>query len=208
MRHNFKNLAGKKFGRLTVVERIIGTKRTTWHCICDCGKEVNVLSTNLLRYHSTSCGCLLREVAKKRSTTHGLSNSERLYGIWTGIRKRCFCETSIDYKNYGGRGISMCAEWEKNYLNFRDWAMQNGYAENLTIDRIDVNGNYCPENCRWATKKEQVYNKRNTVRISGKSLAKLCDEMKPNDKKFYHKVYMRIKRGWSVEKALILENFK
>lgn len=202
MQHNFKNLVGKKFGRLTVIERVLCAKRTTWRCICDCGKEVNVLSTNLISHHSTSCGCLTKEINRKRKTTHGFSKKERLYNIWTGIRKRCFCETSIDYKNYGGRGISMCDEWKNDYLNFRNWSLLNGYTENLTIDRIDVNCNYCPDNCRWIAKSDQSRNRRNTLFFFGKSLTQLCNKISCNDRKFYQKVYMRLKRGWDIEKAL------
>ena len=213
MTYNFKDLTGKTFGRLTVIKRVenlvqpSGQQKTQWLCRCECGNTTKVTSSNLLRGHSTSCGCFAKESARKRSQTHCLSGKERLYGIWTGIRKRCFTKTCVDFKNYGGRGITLCDEW-LNYMNFRTWAFNNGYSDELTIERKDVNKNYCPENCLWIEKREQSRNRRNVRRINGKLLTDICNELSPNDNKLYQKIYMRLKRGMPIEKALNPKNYK
>lgn len=213
MSYNFRDLTGKVFGRLTVIKRIedriqpSGQKKTQWLCKCECGNYSKVTSSNLLKKHSVSCGCFAKESTKKRATVHGFSKKERLYNIWTGIRKRCFTKTCPDYKNYGGRGITLCEKW-LDYINFRNWALNNGYSEQLTIERKNLNDNYCPENCLWIEKKEQSKNRRNVIKINGKTLPDICKELSPNNKKLYQKIYMRLKRGMPVEKALYPKNYK
>ena len=166
----FIDLSGEKFGKITVLERIKkeNSKRTFFKCLCDCGKEKIFQSSDLLRGKIKSCGCWKAEHMKKlgkEHITHGMTDS-RLYHIWRGLRTRCNFYKSKDYINYGGRGITVCEEWEKDFMSFYNWAMSNGYRDDLTIDRIDVNGNYCPENCRWADIATQSRNKRNTVNIT------------------------------------------
>ena len=165
------NLVGERFGRLTVVESVgVKNHKAYWLCACDCGLSVIATGNNLRSGNTKSCGCYRRETAAKRgkmNTAHGESHSNktRLYGIWSGMRQRCNNPNKDCYSLYGGKGVRVCAEWE-DYANFKKWAMANGYADNLSIDRIDSNGNYCPENCRWITRSENTAraNKNHTTR--------------------------------------------
>lgn len=154
-----KDLTGQKFGRLTVVEMAPKTTRKTfWKCICECGNEKVVRSDCLQRKQVKSCGCYNVDARK----THGLSDT-RLYGIWTHMIHRCYDEKDISYPNYGGRGIAVCDEWRNDFESFYRWATKNGYDDKLSIDRLNVNGNYEPTNCKWSTKREQDKNKRTTA---------------------------------------------
>ena len=154
------DLTGRKFGRLTVLKREKPiNKRTLWLCVCDCGKEVIVESYNLRKGHTQSCGCFQAEATSKANKTHGLRNT-RVYRIWNCMKNRCYQKSYHAYNHYGGRGITICDEWLHDFQAFHDWAMANGYEDSLSIDRIDNNKGYQPDNCRWVTMAEQNKNKR------------------------------------------------
>ena len=156
------DLKGQRFGRLTVIESCgkASDRHILWLCKCDCGNE-RVISGNSLRSSLTkSCGCFNSDIVTKRNIKHNGCGT-RLYAIWKNMNTRCKNTNNPRFKDYGGRGIKICSEW-KEFINFRIWAMSNEYSKNLTIDRVNVNGNYEPLNCRWATYKEQNNNKRNS----------------------------------------------
>ena len=168
---DFKDLTGKKFNKLLVLKRTGTDKRRNaiWLCQCDCGNLKEISSPILKSKTTISCGCLRKENAHKLGkskysdrTKHG-KRYTRLYSIWCGMKQRCYYKKSENYKNYGGRNIKVCNEWKTNFEIFYNWAINNGYEENLTLDRIDVNGNYEPFNCRWVTWKVQANNKRQNV---------------------------------------------
>lgn len=155
------DLTGQRFGRLTVVRKSgkDNFRNSTWECICDCGNSSIVSSVNLRNGNTKSCGCYGRERKRNANKTHGMTGS-RLHRIWKAMRTRCYNRNFFGFKYYGGRGISICDEWKNDFQAFYDWAMKNGYSDNLTIDRINTNGNYEPSNCRWVTMAEQNKNKR------------------------------------------------
>ena len=173
-----KSYIGQKIGRLYIVGRAddivypSGQRAIVYNCLCDCGNKAMVRKSQIINGNTKSCGCIQKEIIGSLNRTHGLSNKcGRLYPLWKSIKYRCYCKTSRDYKNYGGRGIVMSDEWKDDFHSFYKWAIDNGYKEDktdkginiLTIDRIDVNGNYCPENCRFVTNEVQAKNKRNSI---------------------------------------------
>ena len=173
---------GEKYNRLTIISAIrkedCNRLRNYYHCKCDCGNFADVRCESVLNGSSKSCGCYGRDVARevciKRNTTHGLSKT-RLHTIWADMKARCYNPKSNRYYIYGARGIRICDEWlsydhenkiNTGFLNFYSWANENGYRDDLSIDRIDVNGDYEPSNCKWSTRNEQSWNKTNNVFIT------------------------------------------
>lgn len=167
------NIIGMKFGRLAVLKEIEKNKNLrTFECICECGNKKIVFKKYLKNGETKSCGCLKKEYLKNKTIglKHGMSRT-KFYKMYDSIKKRCLNKNNKDYKNYGGRGIKICEEWlnkENGFINFYNWAIENGYKEGLSIDRINNNGNYEPKNCRWITNKEQQRNTRNNVFLNYK----------------------------------------
>lgn len=197
---NVDNLTGQKFGMLTVIGlHPTETRKTYWICQCDCGNMKIVRSDSLKCGAIKSCGCLkkkqdeknlIRGPQRQRRMAAGYKvGGTRLYEIWQGMKGRCYDEHDARYDRYGGRGITVCALWKDNFIAFRDWALSNGYQENLTIDRIDNDGDYCPENCRWSTVKEQCNNRSTNINIKignvTKTLMQWCEIFELDYKKTY-----------------------
>ena len=174
-------------------------------CKCECGNISHPTMSALLSGHSKSCGCLQREINTKRCTKHGM-NKSRIYKIYHGMLNRCYLNTMPDYESYGGRGITVCDEWrgEKGFERFNEWAQANGYTDYLTLDRIDVNGNYEPSNCRWASTREQNLNKRNTRYLTYKGETKTLVEWGEQSVCGVQAFRGRIQEGWSVGRALVV----
>lgn len=166
VQHRFDDLTGQVFGRLTVLEYDhTENGRTFWKCQCSCGNVKVIRRAALTQGTTVSCGCYCKERVKESTTTHGYSNT-RLYTIWQGIKNRCTKPTDHNWKYYGGRGITICDEWKDDFVPFYEWAISAGYTDRTTIDRIDNNKGYSPDNCRWTTPVVQGSNKRNNHRVT------------------------------------------
>lgn len=176
------DLTGQKFGRLTVIglDESKNTRKTYWICQCECGGIKSARSDSLLSGANKSCGCMKKEQDKINlgRTTHGQEGT-RLYRVWQNMKDRCSNTNNSRYYRYGGRGIKVCDEWDNSFVPFYEWAINNGYAEELTLDRIDNDGNYEPSNCRWTTIQEQCNNRSSNIKITignaTKTLLQWCE---------------------------------
>jgi hypothetical protein len=182
MKKPVNDLTGQRFGRLVAVgidDR--GDRRTYYVCQCDCGNIKSVRSDSLLCGAIRSCGCIKKEqdrVNLEANHSHKMSGT-RIYEIWQCMKKRCYNPHDARFDRYGGRGITVCDEWKESFQAFYDWAMQNGYSEELTIDRIDNDKGYSPDNCRWASQREQARNRATNIKItignSTRTLTEWCE---------------------------------
>lgn len=209
MKYKNEKWIGQKFGMMTIegFERSTRGKTTCWKwiCRCECGNVRSVSPYKLLTGHTVSCGCRKAEriatYNKNAKRTHG-GRYDRLYQIWHGMKQRCYWSGCRDYKNYGARGIEICDEWLSDYSSFRSWAYMNGYDDDLSIDRIDVNGNYCPDNCRWATVLQQQNNRRtcNYYEYNGEimTVAEISRITGVKSGTIYHRIN---NLGWDPQKA-------
>ena len=192
-----KDITGKRFGQLVAVKFSRKNKygQSLWLCHCDCGKDVEVLLSNLTTGKTKTCKKFIK-------IEHGLSKS-RLHRIWSAMKDRCSNPKNMGYKNYTARGISVCDEWKNSFIAFKEWALANGYKDNLTIDRIDNNGNYEPSNCRWATRNQQARNTSRTLKISFNGKTQCAVDWAKEVGISAETIRDRIQRmKWSVEKTL------
>lgn len=194
------DLTGKKFNRLTVIRRAESAKAgiVSWECVCDCGNKTIVRGSNLKNGSVKSCGCLMHIGHNK---IHGMSDTT-LYRKWLSMLRRCNDPKYQAYKDYGARGIKVCDEWH-DFITFKKWVDATRSSEDLTLERIDVNGNYCPENCSWITLSEQASNRRSCVMIeyNGEThnLNDWCEKLGLRYKLIHNRMH---KLGWSFEKAI------
>lgn len=193
-----KDLTGRRFGKLVVIEML---KKGKAKCVCDCGNTKIIATSSLKAGLTKSCGCVRKEISKEKMQTHKLTNS-RLYSIYKGMKERCNYKKHKEYSEYGKRGITVCKEWGNDFMNFYNWAMANGYKDNLTIDRINNNKGYSPENCRWATYKEQCNNTRKnnfiTYNNQTHSLTEWAEILGIKRSTLSSRIH---RSNWSIEKA-------
>lgn len=207
----FIDMTGQTVGRLKVIRRVDDYVRSNyraaqWECVCSCPNQTRVIvrGTQLRNGHTNSCGCYQAEVVSLVNTSHGdttESGDKRLYGIWAHMLDRCENPNTASFQDYGGRGIKVYSEWH-DYAVFKAWALNNGYASTLSIDRIEVSGNYEPENCRWANFEQQANNTRRNRMLTLNGVTHTMAEWSRILGIPYNRINTRIHRGWSVERAL------
>ena len=202
MNQLFHDLQGLRFGKWQVVSQIAERGKfgeVLWNCVCDCGNLGKVRTANLMRNISKSCGC------RQHENTHNMTGT-KTFKSWESMKQRCLNKNSPDYHRYGGRGVSVCDRWVNSFDNFlSDMGLR---PDGKTLDRLDVNGNYTPENCRWATQEEQNQNKRKTLKITAFGETKTVHEWAAQYNLAARVIIERIKVGWDAEKALLTPNRK
>lgn len=193
---------GRRYHHLTAIGPVEGNKKL-FVFRCDCGVEKEIDGYHVVNGLTITCGSCEYHLKfmSDRNKTHGLSNT-KFYEQYRGMLKRCYDPNAINYRDYGGRGIRVCEEWRTDAKAFYDWAIAHGWSEGLSLDRIDNDGDYCPENCRWATVKEQSHNKRNNLRLTFNGETKIAAEWADELNIPCKTLYERLRRGWSVEDAL------
>lgn len=192
----YVDIKNQRFGKLIAIKDVGRRRgRVLWLFNCDCGNQTFVTSNDVLTGNTKTCGC-------SHGEKHGFCGKERLYSIWQDVKKRCLNKNHCRYKNYGGRGITVCNEWKKSYLAFRTWALNNGYKEELTIDRINNDGNYEPKNCRWATIIEQANNRSNNHLIKYKGKEKTIAQWARKLNMKYSTFAGRIRIGWKIQEII------
>lgn len=201
--------SGDKFGRLTAIRKSHQDKygHVFWLCKCDCGNETFAKPSSLKSGHKTSCGCLQKETLSNLNKTHGYSVSsgvdKNIYQIWKGMKARCYNQNNQMYHLYGGRGIGICHEWINDAKAFHDWALSNGYTRGLSIERIDVNSDYNPQNCKWIPVSKQNLNKRNSIYLEIGGKQKLLVDVAREYNISYHTLYSRLKKGLQLKNILL-----
>lgn len=205
MKHaDYNQLVGMKVGNWTILKYNgfqPGGKCDTFHCICVCGKERDVRCYNIIHQYSTSCGCsVVHPPNPLKGTGEGKT---RLHRCWDSMKKRCNCPTDHHYQWYGARGIKVCDDWNNSFQSFKKWALLNGYKDDLTIDRIDNEGDYCLENCRWITHREQCRNRRNNVLLTLDGITMCASEWSEvTGLKHSTIIYRKKKLRWDDSKTL------
>ena len=194
-----KLIVGEKYGRLTVLENHHPKDEAV--CRCECGNIKIARATNIFYGGTRSCGCLFSEGNNFKHGDRRNHQKNRLYGIWKGIRERCNTPSHKSYDRYGGRGITLCEEWN-DYTKFREWSFNNGYADDLTIDRINVDGDYEPNNCRWVSYKVQANNRRNNHFIEIDGTKHTLAEWSDISGIGYSVIICRLQRGWNERDAV------
>lgn len=197
---------GLRSGRLVVIDEKQAPKgSSSYHkmavCKCDCGNIIEVRGTRIANKTIQSCGCIAIEKHTKRLTKHKMYGT-RIYRIWSGMKARCFRKALPEYSRYGGRGITVCKEWKNDFETFHQWAMANGYREDLTIDRINNNGNYEPTNCRWVTSKEQSRNTSKNKLLNYKGETHCASYWAEKLNLNYYTLLTHLRKGMSVKNAL------
>lgn len=208
----FTDLTGKKFNRLTVIRRVSNKgKSANWHCVCDCGNELEIISQSIKEGHTKSCGCLHKEVASNVNKTHGGTSGEKyhpLYATWAGMNRRCYSKTFHKFPDYGGRGISVCDRW-RGVAGFPNFVQDMGEKpKNHSLDRTDNNGNYCPENCRWADNRTQANNTRKNKSVVIDGVSKTYGEWGAESGVKPYLIRQRILRDGLTPKEAVFGSFR
>lgn len=194
------SMVGERFNQLVVVSEYSNGHRVIRHCVCDCGNEIDTTLDKLKSGHTKSCGCLKSKTGDM-FRTHGMSRT-RLWRIFSKMIRRCYVPEEPAYRYYGAKGIKICDEWMQDRSLFFEWAKSNGYSDELTIDRIDVNGNYEPDNCRWSTAREQTRNKTNNRRYTFSGRTQVLSDWAKEYEMNVATLRNRLEKGWNIEKAL------